>query len=213
MKTLLVLFIYSISFLSTSCQDNDNLSDSELLSIVENGDIIFQVLESSQSKAIQLATGSDYSHVGIIYIEDGQAFVYEAVGPVRLIPLRQFINQGKNSHYVIKRLQNRELRANEIENMKEVGFRYKGKAYDFVFEWTDDKIYCSELVWKIYKQGCGIEVGEMQKLKDFDLSHPAVQEKLKERYGDNVPYEEKVISPGAMFDSELLETVISSGSQ
>ena len=32
------------------------------------------------------------------------------------------------------------------------------KDYDLYFEWSDDKIYCSELVWKIYKNGADIEL-------------------------------------------------------
>jgi hypothetical protein len=44
-------------------------------------------------------------------------------------------------------------------------------------------------------------------LEDFDLSHPAVQKKMKECYGNAVPENELVISPAAMFNSEELETV------
>lgn len=36
------------------------------LSDYKNGDIIFQTSKSNQSKAIQLATDSKYSHMGII---------------------------------------------------------------------------------------------------------------------------------------------------
>jgi hypothetical protein len=31
---------------------------------------------------------------------------------------------------------------------------------------------------------------------------------LKERYGKNIPLDEDVISPGAIFESEVLETVL-----
>ncbi len=82
-----------------------------------------------------------------------------------------------------------------------------GKDYDLAFGWSDDKIYCSELVWKIYQRATGIEVGKIQKLKEFDLSNDAVKQKMKERYGNNIPMNETVISPGAIFDSELLMTV------
>jgi hypothetical protein len=75
------------------------------------------------------------------------------------------------------------------------------------FEWSDDRIYCSELVWKIYQRGAGIEIGALQTMKDFDLTSPAVAAKLRERFGDTVPLNETVISPAAMFDSPLLTTV------
>jgi hypothetical protein len=76
------------------------------------------------------------------------------------------------------------------------------------FGWGDDKLYCSELVWKIYKQATGLEVGKLQKLKDFDLSNPIVARKLKERYGNKIPLDETVISPVAIFNSQLLMTVV-----
>ena len=47
----------------------------------------------------------------------------------------------------------------------------------------------------------------LQRIKDLDLSDPAVQSKMRERYGNNVPTEEPVITPVAMFDSSLIETV------
>ena len=52
-----------------------------------------------------------------------------------------------------------------------------------------------------------MKLGKLQKLKDFDLSNPTVQAKLKERYGKNVPLNETVISPQAVFDAPGLETV------
>jgi uncharacterized protein YycO len=88
--------------------------------------------------------------------------------------------------------------------MKQVGEKFKGKNYDLYFEWSDDKIYCSELVWKIYKDGAGIEIGELEELSDFDLKNEIVQHKMRERYGDNVPMDEKVISPAEMFNSDKL---------
>ena len=39
------------------------------------------------------------------------------------------------------------------------------------------------MIWKIYQRGANIEVGKLEKLKDFDLSSPEVKTKLKERYG------------------------------
>jgi hypothetical protein len=91
--------------------------------------------------------------------------------------------------------------------MKKIGEKFRGKSYDLYFDWSDDKIYCSELVWKIYHEAFGIELGALQELKDFDLSNEVVKTKLKERYGDNIPLNEKVISPAAMFESDFLQDV------
>lgn len=91
--------------------------------------------------------------------------------------------------------------------MKQEGEKFKGKNYDLTFEWSDDKIYCSELIWKIYKRATGLEIGKLEKLSDFDLTNEVVKQKMKERYGDKIPMDEIVISPKAVFDSELLTTV------
>ncbi len=175
---------------------------------IQNGDIIFQTSLSSQSEAIQLATDSKYSHMGIIYENDNKWYVFEAVQPVKLTPLEEWISRGENGHYVIKRLRNSEaLTAPVIEKMKLAGEKFKGKSYDLYFEWSDERIYCSELVWKIYKEAANIEIGQLEQLSDFDLSSDLVKGKMEERYRDKIPIAEKVISPAAMFNSDKLITV------
>jgi uncharacterized protein YycO len=177
---------------------------------IQDGDIIFQTSKSSQSKAIQLATHSEYSHMGIIYERKGELYVYEAVQPVKFTRLNDWIERGQDKHYVIKRLKNSDkvLTQKTLTEMKRVGEKFVGKDYDLTFEWSNDKIYCSELVWKIYKDGANIEIGALEKLSSFDLKDEIVQQKMKERYGDNFPMNEKVISPAEMFDSDKLEIVI-----
>ncbi|PKQ62087.1 peptidoglycan peptidase [Labilibaculum filiforme] len=176
---------------------------------LQNGDIIFQTSTSGQSKAIQIATGSKYSHLGIIYKQGNDFFVYEAVQPVKLTPLNDWIKRGENGHYVVKRIKNSQnvLTPETLVKMKQIGEKYAGKDYDLYFEWSDSKIYCSELVWKIYKEAVGLEIGNLEKLRDFDLSNKLVKNKLKERYGDKIPMNELVISPESMFSSNKLWTV------
>lgn len=176
---------------------------------VKNGDLIFQTSLSGQSKAIQLATKSKYSHCGLIYKDGNEFYVFEAVQPVKRTPLDKWIARGKDGKYVIKRLKNADqvLTPSTLTKMKQVGDQFNGKNYDLTFEWSDDKIYCSELIWKIYQRAIGIEIGKLEKLSDFDLTNEAVKKKMKERYGDKIPTDEIVISPAAIFDSELLRTV------
>ncbi|OQW93929.1 MAG: peptidoglycan peptidase [Beggiatoa sp. IS2] len=198
MQKIIVLLV----LLSTSC------STEQSISYLQNGDIIFQISTSSQSKAIQLATHSQYTHVGIIYIVNNQYFVYEAVQIVKLTPLDRWIDRGERRHFIAKRLKDtRILTPTNLKKMKAVGEKYQGKNYDPYFSWDDKKMYCSELVWKIYKNSLNVEIGQLQKIVDFDLFHPLVKMKLKERYGKNVPLFEFAISPEQILNSPLLETV------
>jgi len=170
-----------------------------------DGDIIFQRSQSKQAQAIAAATHSDYTHTGIIFIEEGKPFVYEAVQPVIRTPIAEWIARGDRRHYVIKRL--KDPSALDAPPLKREVVSMLGKDYDWLFEWTDDKIYCSELVWKAYRRGLGIELGRPRTLKDFDLSHPAVQQLMRERYGANIPFAMQVVAPSDLFDSPLLVTV------
>ena len=147
--------------------------------------------------------------MGIIYKIDNDFFVFEAVQPVKLTYMKSWIKRGENSHYVIKRLKNADeiLTKEALSKLKKIGESFKGKSYDIYFEWSDEKIYCSELVWKMYKEAINIEIGKLQNLSEFDLENKIVRNKLSERYGNDIPLMEKVISPGSMFNSNLLYTV------
>lgn len=187
----------------------EEFSQDKITEGIKSGDIIFQISLSSQSKAIALATKSIYTHCGIIYEKDNIFFVYEAVQPVKLTPIKTWIKREKDKHYVIKRLKNADkiLTKEVLKNMENYSKQFQGKNYDIYFSWSDDKIYCSELIWKIYKETTGLEIGKLQKLKDFDLTSPEVQQKMKERYGNKIPLEENVISPISIYESDLLMTV------
>lgn len=179
------------------------------LNIVQEGDLIFQTSLSAQSKAIQLATKSKYSHCGIIFKNRGEYYVLEAISNVKLTPLKQWIARGQGKDFVIKRLKNADqvLNPATLVKMKSAGQYFSGKAYDLTFEWSDDKIYCSELIWKIYQQATGLQIGKLEKLRDFDLTNDLVRKKMKSRYGTHIPWNETVISPASIFESKLLKTV------
>jgi hypothetical protein len=176
---------------------------------LNTGDIIFQTSESNLSRAIELATHSEFSHCGIIFKKGEDCYVLEAVQPIKRTPLEKWIARGKRGHYVIKRLKNSDavLTPEITEKMLKIGNSFEGKNYDIYFGWSDDLIYCSELVWKIYQRAVGIEIGKLDKLRNFDLTNEIVKYELHERYGNNIPLDELVISPEDIFDSELLTTI------
>ena len=177
---------------------------------LREGDIVFQTSRSPQSEAIQLATHSPLSHVGIIHRDEkGQTFVYEAVGPVKLTPFAEWRARGETRRVLVKRLKDADttLTPEALTRLAKARERFRGKPYDFAFEWSDDRVYCSELVYKTYKEALAIELGAVQSLGDFDLGDPRVRAKLRERYGEHIPLTERVISPVAIADSPLLVTV------
>lgn len=210
MKTMRILAMVCCLMAIVACDMGGGVGTGSA-SGLENGDIIFQVSTSPQSMAIQLATKSMYSHMGIVYIDAGSKYVYEAVQPVRITPFKEWVARGRGGHYVVKRLRERStlLTPDVLRNMRSVAERFDGRDYDIYFQWDDRAIYCSELVWKVYMEGAGIELAPLQTLGEFDLDEPVVRKMLMERYGNDIPLGEKVVSPVAIFNSDKLYTVMS----
>jgi hypothetical protein len=185
----------------------------KLKSPLQEGDLIFHQSQSLQSAAIQEATGSKWTHMGVILREDGEWMVEEAVGPVKKTPLKTFIERGKDHHYSIKRLKPEILKlgAAEIARLKRALASYEGRGYDFYFEWNDQLIYCSELAYKAFQFALGVAPGTIQKFRDMHTDGPLIQDLIQKRYvkaGKVFNPDELVITPVSMHDSPLLNTVI-----
>ena len=175
---------------------------------LKTGDILFISSTGGQGKAIQLATKSKYTHVGVVFVENGKVYVYHAVEPVMKSTLDEFLQYSADGKYVAKRLKDKALLNDAAnEKMRQMATGLLGKHYDIYFNWKDDEWYCTEFVWKLYDRNYKLQVGALRPLKDFDLSSKEVQSVMKKRYGDRIPYDEKMISPQDMFDSDLLEEV------
>ena len=140
-----------------------------------------------------------------MYEEGGNWQVLEAVQPVKRTRLADWVARGQGSHFVTKRLSDAHA---VLSSLKAAGQTLLGHNYDLYFGWSDDRIYCSELIWKVYERGLDRRLGQLQQLHDFDLSNPAVQVKLRERYGRNLPLAETVISPVSIFNSPELVIVL-----
>jgi hypothetical protein len=147
--------------------------------------------------------------MGMVIFIKGQPYVYEAAVIVTFTPLKTWINKGKGKKYEVKRLKDRgrHITPVTLSAIMKTMKTYKDRPYDPIFSWSDNKMYCSELIWKVYYKSIGIRLGELQRLGEFDLKPSIVRQKLIERYGKHIPYNEQVISPEQIYRSELLETV------
>lgn len=204
------LFVAMKVFPNNPFSQTKTKQETTLLDKIKDGDLIFQTSESKQCEAVRIATNSKFSHCGLIYNINGNWFVFEAVQPVKLTRLEEWIQHGKDHKYLVKRLKNADavLTPATLQKMKDYSQGFMNKEYDAFFEWDDTRIYCSELIWKVYKNGANIELSKLKQLKDFNLSDPRVQKIVKERYGNDIPLEEKVVAPSDLVDSDLLKTVI-----
>ena len=195
MKKLILLLSISLS------------ASAEITYVPEDGDIIFHKSHSDQSVAFQLATKSPFSHVGIIIKDKNSINVLEAEDKVRLTPLNEWMLRG-NGKYVVKRLAKPLTKSQKRSLRKDITSKYLEKPYDPYFEWGDDKLYCSELVWLVFdNQPINMQLSTLRELRSFDIDNPIVRAKLNERFGDKIPYDARVVSPADIFDSKQLVEV------
>lgn len=175
----------------------------------KDGDIIFHTSTSSQSKMLKVATGSNLTHVGVIFYKKGVPYVIEAVQPVKVSSLKSFISRGENHKYKVMRYEEKLTEENK-KNMISWGEKQLGKSYDIKFQWGDNKMYCSELVWKMYKNA-GIELCETKKFSSFNLTNDKVKKAIKDRFTNKKDFNlnEIVVSPVDIYKSNKLDLVYS----
>ncbi len=173
-----------------------------------DGDIVFHSSRSEQSLAIVRLTHLPYTHMGVVFLRTQGPFVLEAAQPVRWTPLDQWIARGEGGHFVVRRLADapKRLTPRALARLRSVGEDFVGRAYDTHLAWSDERLYCSELAWKLFRRGLGIELAPLQRIGDYNLDDPLVRTTLGKSYGASDTRDELAISPAAIFDSPWLVT-------
>jgi hypothetical protein len=177
---------------------------------LKDGDIVFQSCDNDQGKAVKAATNSRWTHVGLVFFQDEKPMVIEAGHPVKTSTLANFIARSPESFYAMRlKDADKRLDATSVKKATTYANTLLGRSYDSRFQWSDDKIYCSELVWKIYKNATGIELCKPRPFKSYNLKHPTVQRMVKARYGSTskLPLDELAVAPSDLAESQLLVEV------
>jgi hypothetical protein len=170
---------------------------------VAPGDLVFQTSRSSQSAIIAEVTRSPWTHVGVVFERRGQPWVLEAVEPVRWTRFDRWRERGEGGRYIVRRLP-RPLTEDELRALRREGVRLLGRRYDARFEWSDRRMYCSELVWKIFERALDVRLTEPQRWSELPLS-PRARALARRRLG-RMP-RGIVVTPTALVDSPRLATV------
>lgn len=175
-------------------------AQTESIKDIREGDVIFQTSQSEQSPLIQIGTRSMITHCGIVVMKGGKPYVLETQRTIVLTPFDKFIARGVDSKYWLKR--------SNKENIKIKYKSYLGKPYDLAFRFDNDKYYCSELIYDIYKNQLGIELCKPKKVSDYLIlwtdKLPKIEMAMKKR---GITKEQYAVAPVDIFNSEHLNGV------
>jgi hypothetical protein len=173
----------------------------------QDGDMIFQTSKSSQSKVIQDLTHSKFTHCGIIFYKSGRPYVFEAVQPVTFTSIDEWIKRGVNGKYAVTRY-SRSLSKDDVDRMYKYAKDQLGKPYDLKFQWSDTRMYCSELIYKVYVAG-GVTLSDCRVFEDYDINSPAAKKLIEKRYKGDFAKGEPVITPVDLYNSDLVRIIYS----
>ena len=183
-------------------------SDAHQLQFRE-GDVVFLVSPSPHTDPILLATKSQIGHVGMVLKHNGALMIFEAVSPVKYTPIDVWTKKQEGKHFMVRRLTDAKsiLTPSNLLRLDSAASVMEGRPYDSWYNWSDEKLYCSELVWKIFDRVLDVKLCNLRKMRDYDLSSPEVQKRLKERFPGGAPLDEMVVSPQDIYESNQLVTV------
>lgn len=187
-KILILIFLFSYVLKGTE---------------LKTGDVLLQPLSCYSCRLITDQEDSKYSHVALYLKINEQAFVIEAYGKVKLTPLKEFVQRNAKGQK-IKVLRAIEKRMNS-KLVLEASLKLEGLSYDSQFllnnfDGKGEKLYCSELIYKIYSQfGYPIKLKKMS----FDKN----REGWIRFFRGNPPDGELGISPEDFNKSSLFKTI------
>jgi len=170
----------------------------------QRGDIVVQALpQSALVTAIEGCTQSHYSHCGIIAQKEGKWVVVEAIGPVKETALLTWIRQGRDSRFEAYRL--KPAYRCSITPFIAFARAYTNLPYDVKYEMDDEKIYCSELIYKAFMQATHEEICSLVRLGD--LNWKPYEQTIRYFEKGSPPLDRKIVTPVGIVESEKVEQV------
>jgi uncharacterized protein YycO len=189
---------YSLPFIYS-----EKKSASALLNQVDlkNGDLIFRKGRSIQSRIVLMADKNpEYSHIGIIYYYKDKPFVIHSVPKedgdvdefIKMESVDDFLDEEKAAKFAVYRLINYPDYTTETASKFAYNCYLKKFSFDNKYDLkSDTELYCTELIWKAYKQaGTDLVNNRLQEINFLIIKR-------------------EMIMPGSIIESELLKKIFS----
>ena len=204
--TFLLVFLCSC-LTSRECDLSGTVADGYY---PQEGDVLFQALPLNLDLvvAIEGVTGSNYSHCGVVVKgENGNWQVFESIGTVGAIPLKNWVDRGRGNKFAGFRLNDEHTL--ELPKFLSALPRYHGRPYDVRYRMDDKFIYCSELVYKAYRDATGKPLGKLIRLGDLNWRPFAAT--IRKYEGGDPPLDREMITPIDLSRAPQLKKVFDNG--
>ncbi|GAB4176946.1 MAG: hypothetical protein Kow00108_12390 [Calditrichia bacterium] len=148
--------LFPIIAMVLACQEKPK----QTFSWIKEGDIVFQIRPEKRYRIMSFITPATYNHCGIIVMSDDQPSILSAETTVKQMPLMEWIKLGEDSKFLI--LRPVEKLQESMKNIIRAAKSYKGRPYDYSYEWDERKIYNTELIQKAFYKGAGVHLGSVE---------------------------------------------------
>ena len=196
MKRFLAALSFAFSLLATA---------GPVTYVPQEGDFVFQSLPHGDLvDAIEGASHSKYSHVGMVIRKNNEWFVREAIGPVIDTPIQEWIHRGR-IHQAFDAYRLRAPLQAVVPDLIKASEAFLGRPYDFRYRMDDEAIYCSELLYKSMLSASGLRLGKLQKLSELDWR--PYRTTIEKYEGGKVPQDRLMITPRSLSEASALQVV------
>lgn len=172
------------------------------------GDVLFQSLpRDALVDVIEGVSGSPFSHCGIVDRVDGEFVVLEAFRTVRAVQLTKFLARGRDGRFAVYRWKP-EAEA-VIPDVLAAVHANLGRPYDLHYSMDDEALYCSELIWKAYRDATGESLCDTHALRE--LNWKPYEQAIRQMEDGTVPLARQMVTPAALAQSGVLMPVLYHG--
>ena len=173
------------------------------------GDIIFISIPNFLYQQVEKGTGSRASHVGILFKDDHSNWVVaESRVPLsKYTPLSDYLRRTKDNWCCIRRPK-MELLSEDVDALKEACNNRLGILYHLGFRYDSNRQFCSKFVYDAYKEAIGIEVGELDTMRNLFVKRPDTPLMFwRLWYFGFIPWGRRTVTPASQMESEALKTI------
>ena len=147
MKVLVSILLIAVSTITYSYGQEKLKEGDIVLQKIPCGSLCEAIIETTPCEPDRM-----FNHCGVIHFDSGRVYVIEAIGKeVKQSRLEVFLNRDSVSKTLyVARL--KPQYASYLQPAMRKAIHYVGTPYDDAFLPGDDALYCSELVYRIFKK-------------------------------------------------------------